>query len=1059
MFTGTRTSRSPSVQLPSTVRKRKRVQTMLTKFLERKNISGPEETSSPEDEEPQVEENENSETIESPPKTRDSPRKVSKTQPESSNKSTVQKRVAENRKLRNKTREDVKKNLSAIIGDSETENLTEKNSNKNKLNETQDSDLNLSNMMAVAQSTQYPDDYSDISEKTEKKSLVGDFLTSKNQNQPKDSGIEDDSTEESAKLKGKCKKVIDNKKSTPKQKYARKAASNNINTIQNNSNNDKTLCLEAEDVTEVESLKEAETLGNDENGFTQNNEPHKEKHPPKIIGSEIVDKKYKILSKEQEGLTEIPEGEEEIDVVGMEQCDESESPSWKLKESKENDEREEKSEQRKIKRKEEHGKKSNFGKGEKKKEFEAEKEKEEYLTDRVQDEIEESDEGLEKIKKFIIKKPIDKKLINQERTPKKGKKSEEQSIRKLEMREESSEEKTDKEIKKSRKEKVKKSKMEKEGTQEQNKKDHESHSFSSSESEFEEQKEGKEIPKKQSEERKLSLEEKDDSINKEGSKNEEQQEKRKVEEKVKDFSSDDDSESDKEKIKQKERRKVSEKVKEVSSEEDSEGKNDEVKRKEIQEEKAKVEEKRKTEEKVNYSSSEEDSESENQEVRQKEIIQQEKVKESSSEEESEDEKEVKQKEIHKPKNVTERRKVKGRKEYSRSSEEEKENEDPKLKPGVENNDKKDENGEADEEKDEREDNEEQEREELISDDEEVNLKIVEKPLTENGNIESNDTEKIETENEDSSEVKMNSREIFTQFVDRKHDSESEEEKQDEEELRLTLEHEETYVNLDDNKITIEEHKIEVPENPATSDEGEEAMSAKSLKKVQQMKRLDLTIGSDSSSDEEFSQAQMNQDKKFVIKEKSDSSHSESEEAVKKISPKKKDSPNKKSYEKKGKSPKKKEIPKDLVQSSGESEDDSKEDEKEKTKEIVQPDEDRDFYNYIQEGVSFLQQQKDEEKQRSNSRAIENIETQNLESSQVISDPDTQISLENEKTKSKESRKKELEAECPKYALSNLESARTKFRKGIEHQVVVDKMQEFNKNDKATTENFQKMTEV
>ncbi|XP_033221752.1 titin-like [Belonocnema kinseyi] len=1020
--TSLRISVQPSTSRKSTVRKSKRVQTMLTNFLERKNISRPEETSSPKDEERQIEEKEHSETTESPPKTRVSPRKVSKPQLESSNKTSVQKRVLENRKLRNKTREDVKKNLSTIIGDSETENLTEKNSDKNKLNETQDSDLNLSHMMAIAQSTQYPDDCSDISDKTEKKSLVGDFLTKKNQNQPKDSGIEDDSTEESAKLKGKCKKFLDIKKSTPKQKYARKSAINNINTNQNSYNNDNNFGLEAEDASEVESLKGAETLGNYENGFIRNNEPHKEKHPPKIIGSEIVDKKYKIVGKKQEGLTEIPEEEEEIDVVGMEQCDESESSSWKLKESKENDEkREEKSEQRKIARKEEHRKKSNFGKDEKIKEYEAEKgdeedeSQEEVLTDRVEDEIEESDEGLEKIKKFIIKKPIDKKLINQERTPKKGKKSEKQS---------------------------KNSKKEKESIQEPNKKDHESHIFSSSESDFEEQKEGMESPKKQFEQ-KDSLEEKDDSINEEGLKNEKQQEKRKVEEKVKDFSNDDDSESDKEERKQQERRKVSEKVKVVGSEEDSEDKNYKLKRKEIQQEK------------VNYSSSEEDSESEKPEVKQKEIIQQEKVKESSSEEESEGEKEVKQKEIHEPKNITERRKVKKLKEDSKSNEEEKENEDPKLKLGVENNDKKNKSGEVDEEKYEIEDNEDQEREELIS--EESNLKIVEKAFTDIQNIDSNETEKIENDNEDSNEVKMDSREIFTQFVDRKHDSESEEEKQDDEELRLTLEHEETYVNLDDNKIAIDEHKIEVSENPDMSDEGEEVMSAKSLEKVQQMKRLDLTMGSDSSSDEEFSQAQMNQDKKFVRKEKSYSSDSESEEDDKKKSPKKKDSPKKKSNEKKSpkkeKSPKKKEIPKDLVRSSGESEDDSKEDENEKITEVVQPDEDRDFYNYIQEGVSFLQQQIDG-KERSSSQAIENVETQNFGSSQVISDPDTQIPLKNEKTKSTESRKKE----CLKYALANLESANTKLKKGIEHQVVVDEMQQLKENDKVITENFQKMTE-
>lgn len=60
-----------------------------------------------------------------------------------------------------KTREDVKKNLSLIISNVERKDTTEDNDDRSNFNDSHfDSELNLSNVLAVAQSTQYPVDMS-----------------------------------------------------------------------------------------------------------------------------------------------------------------------------------------------------------------------------------------------------------------------------------------------------------------------------------------------------------------------------------------------------------------------------------------------------------------------------------------------------------------------------------------------------------------------------------------------------------------------------------------------------------------------------------------------------------------------------------------------------------------------------------------------------------------------------------------------------------------------------------------------------------------------------------
>lgn len=122
--------------------------------------------------------------------------------------------------------------------------------------------------------------------------------------------------------------------------------------------------------------------------------------------------------------------------------------------------------------------------------------------------------------------------------------------------------------------------------------------------------------------------------------------------------------------------------------------------------------------------------------------------------------------------------------------------------------------------------------------------------------------------------------ILTQFRERTNSI------SDDEEMRLTLENEQNednFHNLDDNKITIEEHKIEIPEEHS---EDTEMMSAQSLKCVNQRKRLNLitAIGT-SSSDEEVSKKTIIKNKKHIIK--LTSSDSDSEVDSKKIAHKKK----------------------------------------------------------------------------------------------------------------------------------------------------------------------------
>ena len=325
-------------------------------------------------------------------------------------------------------------------------------------------------------------------------------------------------------------------------------------------------------------------------------------------------------------------------------------------------------------------------------------------------------------------------------------------------------------------------------------------------------------------------------------------------------------------------------------------------------------------------------------------------------------------------------------------------------------------------------------------------------------------EKIESENEMSEEY--NSREVLTQILYRKNVPDREDEKQDDEELKLTLEHDELEsYNLDDDKITIQEHKITIPENLDQKDEEDEKiMSVETMKRLQQRKRLNLTADSDSSSsDDESFQNQINRNKQLVTKPESDSDSEETDEDIRKKSPIKeslKITPEKIGIEKKS-SKKKYDLNKKEVSSDG----------------VKPTDEDRDFENYIREGINFLQQQKDKisdkletnKKSRKNSREfsdkangvcssqiIEDTLTQDL--SQIISDPDSHCYSNSEGRKSNKNRM-ETDAECLEYVLSNLQKKNIRKNHSYQDKELVVETQSLNKSQEDTTKEWKKITQV